>query len=232
MLGFAAGNWEQVAHASERTVRKRRACFMEDVSESEELRALNAALAPTLRGKCRAGLQPSRHPFIISVSVPPASSPTPRQIFRMFDRGEITREQFRAMMNVHAQVLIEEMTEVHENWLAAWMESLRNRRIARRLARDYGEPLLREIFVALSEVPDFPLAGWLWNADHPHLPLDCFLRTRREPLFKILRVSTAPFSVAVSVEFGGSRKSDTVRERFSFERDRFGRLDLVRREPL
>ncbi len=150
----------------------------------------------------------------------------------MFDRGEITREQFRAMLDVHARALIEEMTEAHDNWLAAWMESLRNRRVARRLARDHGEPLLREIFIALSEVPDFPLAGWLWNADHPHLPLYCFLRSRREPVFRVLRVSTAPFTVAVSVEFGSARKSDAFRERFSFERDRFGRLDLVDRAPL
>jgi hypothetical protein len=148
----------------------------------------------------------------------------------MFDRGEITREQFRAMLHVHAQALIEEMTEAHENWLAAWMESLRNRRVARRLAHDYGESLLREIFVALSEVPDFPLAGWLWNADRPHLPLYCFLRSRREPVFRVLRVSTAPFTVAVSVEFGSTKKSEALREKFSFERDRFGRLSFVARE--
>lgn len=148
----------------------------------------------------------------------------------MFDRGEITREQFRAMLDVHARALIEEMTEAHDNWLAAWMESLRNRRVAKRLARDYGEPLLRELFVALSEIPDFPLACWLWNADRPHLPLHCFLRTRREPIFRVLRVTSAPFTVDVSVEFGSSRRSESVRERFSFERDRFGRLSLLSRE--
>ena len=149
----------------------------------------------------------------------------------MFDRGEITREQFRSLLDVHARVLIEEMEEAHENWLAAWMESLRNRRVAARLARDHGEPLMREIFVALSELPGFPPAAWLWNADRPHLPLHCFLRTRREPVFRVLRVSTAPFVVMVSVEFGSTRKSDAARERFSFQRDRFGRLALMSREP-
>jgi hypothetical protein len=148
----------------------------------------------------------------------------------MFDRGEISREQFRAMLDVHARALIEEMQDVHENWLAAWMETLRNRRIARRLAHDHGEPLLREVFVALSELPDFPLAGWLWNADHVHLPLHCFLRTRREPVFRVLRISTAPFTVAVHVEFGSARKSEASREKFSFERDRCGRLSLISRE--
>lgn len=162
--------------------------------------------------------------------MPPTATPNPRQIFRMYDCGEITREQFRAMLDVHARALIEEMTEAHDNWLAAWMETLRNRRVARRLAHDYGEALVREILVALSEVPDFPLAGWLWNADRPHMPLYCFLRSRREPVFRVLRISTAPFIVAVSVEFGSVRKSEAMRERFSFERDRLGRLSFVSRE--
>lgn len=149
----------------------------------------------------------------------------------MYDTGEITREQFRALMDVHARALIEEMEEVHQNWLAAWMEDLRNRRVAARLARDHGEPLLREIFVALSDVPGFPLASWLWNADRPHLPLHCFLRTRREPVFRILRISTAPFLIIVHLEFGSVKKSEATRETFSFERDRFGRLALSSREP-
>jgi hypothetical protein len=148
----------------------------------------------------------------------------------MFDRGEISREEFRAMLDVHARELIDEMEEVHQNGLAAWMETLRNRRVAKRLAHDHGEPLLREVFVALSEVPDFPLAHWLWNADHPHLPLHCFLRSRREPVFKVLRITSAPFTVDVSVEFGSQKKSEATREKFSFERDRFGRLSLISRQ--
>lgn len=149
----------------------------------------------------------------------------------MYDAGEITREQFRALLDVHARALIEEMEEVHQNWLAAWMETLSNRRIAARLARDHGEPLLREIFVAFSDIPDFPLASWLWNADRPHLPLHCFLRSRREPVFRVLKISTAPFLIMVHVEFGSAKKGESTRETFSFERDRLGRLSLSSREP-
>ena len=163
--------------------------------------------------------------------VAPTSSPTPRQIFRMYDRGEITREQFRAMLDVHARALIEEMEEVHQNWLAAWMETLSNRRVASRLARDHGEPLLRELFVALSDVPDFPLASWLWNADRPHLPLHCFLRSRREPVFRVQRVTTEPFRTTLTIEYGSAKKNEATREKFSFERDRFGRFALAGREP-
>lgn len=193
---------------------------------------MNAALGQTLRE--------SSEPEACSLpchghrrsSVAPVSTPTPRQIFRMFDRGEITRGQFRAMLDIHARALIEEMEEVHENWLAAWMETLRNRRVAARLARDHSEVLVREVFVALSEVPDFPVAHWLWNADRPHLPLYCFLRTRREPVFRVLRLASEPFFVTVSVEFGSARKDEASREKFTFQRDRLGRLDLASREPL
>lgn len=150
----------------------------------------------------------------------------------MFERGEISREQFRTMLNVHAQALIEEMEDVHLNWLAAWMETLRNRRVASRLARDHGEPLLREVFVALSDLPDFPLGNWLWNADRPHLPLYCFLRSRREPVFRVLKLASAPFEVSISIEYGSVRKSEALREKFIFSRDRFGRLSLRERAPL
>lgn len=193
---------------------------------------MNAAVGQTLRESSEPEACSPRCHGHRRVSVAPVSTPTPRQIFRMFDRGEITRGQFRAMLDIHARALIEEMEEVHENWLAAWMETLRNRRVAARLARDHSEVLVREVFVALSEVPDFPVAHWLWNADRPHLPLYCFLRTRREPVFRVLRLASEPFFVTVSVEFGSARKDEASREKFTFQRDRLGRLDLASREPL
>lgn len=156
---------------------------------------------------------------------------TPRQIFRAFDSGRMTRQQFREAMRFHAEQLIEEMVEVNQNPLAAWMEMLKNRRQAWRLARQHGEPLVREIFVALSEVPEFPLANWLWNADRPQLPLYCFLRTRREPVFRVQRIDSAPFSLSVNIEYGSIKKADAVREKFTFQRDAYGRLEVRTREP-
>lgn len=157
---------------------------------------------------------------------------TPRQIFRAYDRGELSREQFREAMRVHAEDLIEEMEEVHQNPLAAWMETLKNRRLAWRLSRQHGERLIREILVALSDVPDFPLARWLWDADRPHLPLYCFLRTRREPVFRVLRVNSAPFLLSVLIEYGSLKKQQATREKFVFERDAFGRLEVSSRERM
>jgi hypothetical protein len=157
---------------------------------------------------------------------------TPRQLFRAYDNGQITREEFRDAMRGHAVQLIEEMEEVHQNPIAAWMEMLKNRRIAWRLARMNGEVLVREIFVALSELPDFPLANWLWNADRPLIPLYCFLRTRRDPLFRVLKIETAPFVIVAHIEYGNATSAKPQRERFSFDRDKFGRLQVSQREPL
>lgn len=151
---------------------------------------------------------------------------TPRQLFRLLDGGEITREQFREAMAQHAESLIEEMVEVHENPVAAWLETLRNRRAAAKLIHRHSEPVVRELLLALSEVPDFPLANWLWNADHTRLPLYCFLRSRREPIFRILKITSAPFELTIQVEYGSAAKGQTTREMFIFGRDRFGRLKL------
>jgi hypothetical protein len=157
---------------------------------------------------------------------------TPRQLFRQYDLGEISREEFREAMRLHAESLIEEMVEVHENPLAAWMEMLRNRRLASRLSREHGDKLVRDVFVALSEVPDFPIAPWLWNADQAHLPLYCFLRSRREPLFRVLKINSAAFLLTISVEYGSVAKGAATREKFTLHRDHRGRLIVSERERL
>lgn len=158
--------------------------------------------------------------------------PTPRQIFRQLDSGEITREQFRKLMAEHTQVLIGEMEEAHENPIAAWLETLRNRRAASKLASRHGEGLVREIFIALADLPEFPLANWLWNADQPHVPLHCFFRSRKEPIFRVLKIASAPFLLTITVEYGGLEKEHISRERFIFARDRFGRLHVKSRENI
>jgi hypothetical protein len=163
-------------------------------------------------------------------SSPPIPTQTPRQLFAAFDRGELSREAFRKAMNEHALLLIEEMEEVHQNPVAAWMEHLRSRRAAGKLAREHGEAMVRELFVALSEVPEFPLARWLWNADRPHLPLYCFLRPSAEPVFRVQKIVTAPFVVMIRVEYGSKEKGAAVREKFTFTRDRVGRLEMTERE--
>jgi len=150
----------------------------------------------------------------------------------MYDLGEINREEFREAMKVHAESIIEEMVEAKENSLAAWMEMLRNRRVASRLRRQHGEKLVREVFVALAEVPGFALANWLWNADREDLPLYCFLRSRNEPLFKVLKLVSAPFVLTVDVEYGGAERGASTKERFTMDRNPYGGLKVTERKKL
>ncbi|MBL9131373.1 MAG: hypothetical protein JNG86_09250, partial [Verrucomicrobiaceae bacterium] len=107
----------------------------------------------------------------------PEPVPTPLQLFRLWDAGRITREDFQRQMAVHARELIEEMEHAHANPLIARFYQLLNRREAATWARKHGEALVREILCALAEEHHFPPARWLWNAAHPHIPLDCFFRT-------------------------------------------------------
>ena len=160
----------------------------------------------------------------------PDSQLTPRQIFRLFDAGTLTREQLREALQHHAHELIEEMEDVHANPQASWLESMVNKHHDARLIRMHGEPIVREMMLALSELPNFAPARFLWNADHADMPLHCFLRTRREPLFRVLKISSAPFTLDAVVEYG-ARKS-LVRELFSLERDRLGQLVVRERRVM
>ena len=155
----------------------------------------------------------------------PDSQLTPRQIFRLYDAGTLSREQLREALVHHAHELIEEMEDVHANPQASWLEGMVNKHHAARLVRAHGEPIVREIMLALSELPDFAPARFLWNADRADVPLHCFVRTRREPLFRIIKVISAPFTLEAIIEHGA--KGALIKEQFSLERDRFGQM-LVR----
>ncbi len=159
----------------------------------------------------------------------PNTQLTPRQLFRLFDNGALSREQLREALNVHALELIDEMEDGHANPQASWLETALNKHQAARLIRQHGEPIVREIFLALSELPNFRPAQFLWNADHEHMPLHCFLRSRREPVFKVLRITSAPFLLTVLIEHGKPRKKEITRELFTLERDRTGQLAVVER---
>ncbi len=133
-------------------------------------------------------------------------------------------------MSVFSQGLIEEMEEDYQNPLVAWLETLKTRRMAKRLVREHGEKMVRDLLLALSDVPDFPLAYWLWNADQPHLPLYCFFRTTSEPVFRVLKIISAPYVLTITIEYGSNKKNQATRETFTFNRDSFGRLFVAKRE--
>lgn len=133
------------------------------------------------------------------------------------------------MMALHARELIREMEEDYQNPAAAWIEGLRARRAAGLLVRRHGGRLVREILVAIADVPDFPPARLLWNAGHPDVPLHCFLRIRREPVFRILNIEAKDGEFRVTTEYGAAAKGKGTRRSFHLKRDPLLKL---RAEPV
>jgi hypothetical protein len=138
---------------------------------------------------------------------------TPAEIFARFERGEMDRDELHALLALHARELIEEMEEDYQNHAAALVEYLLAKRALKRLLRRHGPGTIREVLVALSKIPDFPPARLLWNAAHPDVPLHCFLRIRREPVFRIREIRPSDdHSFIVTCEFGAAgRGLATVR---------------------
>jgi hypothetical protein len=161
--------------------------------------------------------------------VPP---PNPRQLFHLLDTGRMTRDEFRAAMAVHARDLIVEMEEDSANPLVAFMEQMLCRRAAGKLERAHGEAAIREILVALSEIPEFPPGRWLWNASHPHLPLHAFFRIKREPVFRVTTLEVMPQLITLHIEHGGAGGTTILHEEIRLRRDRRGQLGLERRRAL
>jgi hypothetical protein len=143
---------------------------------------------------------------------------TPSQILASFERGELEREEMHALMALHARELIREMEEDYQNPAAAWIESLLARRAAAKLIRRHSGRLLREVLTALAEVPNFPAVRHLWNASHPDVPLHCFLRIRREPVFRILSMEVLAGEVQVLIETGAAAKGHGTRQSFLLKR--------------
>ncbi len=152
---------------------------------------------------------------------------SPREILASFERGELEREEMHAMMALHARELIREMEEDHQNPAAALIESLLARRAVGKLARQHSRRVLREVLMALADVPDFPPARSLWNASHPDVPLHCFLRIRREPVFRILSLEARGGEFIVRVEHGSATKGKSEQRTFLLRRDERWRLQAT-----
>ncbi len=153
--------------------------------------------------------------------------PTPNQIFASFERGQITRDEVHSLMALHARELIHEMEEDHQNPVSALLENLLARRCASRLIRHHGGRLLREVLIALSEVSDFPPSRYLWNAAHPEIPLHCYFRMRREPVFRILSIKPHGEGLVLEVENGSAGRGKATRRTFVLKRDESWHLKVT-----
>lgn len=157
--------------------------------------------------------------------------PTPPELFRQFERGEISREELHATMAVHARGLIDEMEDARKNPKRSYLERLRNFAAARRLSRRHGPALVREILGALGRIEGFPPAQILWNAGHADVPLHCFLRSRIEPVFRITGLEVEPMEVRLEVEYGAHDRRKTTRESIVLQRNAILELELAERVP-
>ncbi len=162
---------------------------------------------------------------------PLESPPPPNQLFREFESGQLSREEFQAAMAEHARELIDEMEEARRDPITAFVESMRNRRAAARLAGRHGEAAVREIFEALAGLPDFPPASLLWNAGHRHVPLFCFLRCRHHPVFRVVELELGQRRAEIEVEYQSSGAARATRERFRLGREWHGRMVVETRWP-
>jgi hypothetical protein len=163
---------------------------------------------------------------------PLSTPPTPPQLFREFESGRITREQLHTAMAEHAKDLIDDIEAARQNPLAAYMDKVLSKKVAAKLRRRYTEPVVREVLTALAEIPDFPPANLLWNAGHRDVPLHCFLRPRREPVFRILSLELSIRSIEISIEHGPAKRRDAIRETFTLRRQSGGQLVWESRQGL
>ena len=150
--------------------------------------------------------------------------PPPHRLVALFERGSITREQLQAAMTIHQQRLLVEIVEARENPVLAYLDEKLSRYAAYRLERRHGERLIRMVLKALADIDGFPPADLLWNANHPDVPLHCFFRIRREPVFRLIRITMDPLGVTVVIEHGRAAKRHATREEIHLMRDRFGLL--------
>lgn len=149
--------------------------------------------------------------------------PSPAELFARFEAGEIDRAELHVLMAGHARNLIAEMEEDYQNPLGAWWEGVLARKAMGRLTARHGAKLVREVLGALAEA-DFPAAGWLWNADHPDVPLHCFLRMKRRPVFRLLSLQTQGSDVLAKVETSIDQGDAVARRSFLLVRDGKWRL--------
>jgi hypothetical protein len=145
---------------------------------------------------------------------------TPRQLVAKFERGEIDRMEFQALMAIHQRELIKEIDEDHQNPLGAWLEARLAKSSVKKLLKKHTAFQIREVLIALSEADGFPLAKYIWNAAHPDIPLHCFFRIRREPVFQILSIHSEGKTVEVHFEIHTARN----RQRITLTRDSQWRL--------
>ena len=162
----------------------------------------------------------------MKVNIPPP----PQKLFRQFEAGEISRTELQKTCALHQREMIAEIEEMRLNPVAAYIENLLVKREVAKVRRLYGEGLVREVLQALAEVPDFPPAILFWNAEYRDVPLYCFFRFRREPIFRLVKIVNEGMHQMVTVDYGSASRKKTTREIFTLQRGVGNRLTVFKRK--
>ncbi|BDS07582.1 hypothetical protein NT6N_26220 [Oceaniferula spumae] len=149
----------------------------------------------------------------------PQHLPSPNRLFAWYKAGKITRAQWLEGMRHQFLLALKEIEQDRENPKLALMESWRCKAAARRLKKDNTEAELREIFMSLAELDDFPPANYLWNADQLDVPMYCFLREKRTPVLRFTKMQIRRLTAEVEIEYGGLKSKKRMRESIRLRRD-------------
>ena len=144
---------------------------------------------------------------------------SPNRLFTLYDAGEITREQWLEGIRQHFLLCFAEIEQDLSDPKMAFLERWRCRAAAKQLLKNHTEAELREVFMALSFMDDFPPATYLWNADQLETPMYCFLREKREPVIRFTDIQISRMTAKVTIEYGNLKKNERVQERIGLRRD-------------
>lgn len=156
--------------------------------------------------------------------------PSPNRLFKMYQTGTITRPQWLEGMRRHFLLALSEINEDRSDPQRALLETWRCKNAARRLKKENTESELREIFMSLSELDDFPPATYLWNADQLDIPLYCFFREKRVPVLRFKKIQIRRLTAELTIEYGGIKSKSRICETISMRRDWRGTMVVESRE--
>ncbi|MGJ8657328.1 MAG: hypothetical protein ACSHX6_12845 [Akkermansiaceae bacterium] len=125
---------------------------------------------------------------------------------------------------------LKEIEEDRSDPKLALLERWRCKSAARKLLKNNTQAELREVFMSLAEIDDFPPANYLWNADQFDTPLYCFLREKREPILRFIKLQISRSKAEIIIEYGGLDTKQQIREHIIMRRNWHGVMALESRE--
>lgn len=158
------------------------------------------------------------------------STISPQRLLALYRAGSISRVQWLEGMRLHFLLALREIEDNRRAPKLARLETWRCRNAARRLLREHTQAELREVFMALCELDDFPPATYLWNADQLDVPLHCLLRERREPVLRFPEIRIRRLTAELVIEYGGAKRKSRTREKITLRRDWRGTMVVESRQ--